>query len=79
MKKTPPALVLFIRDSLSRDEQFIYIADDQTVDELEGHLERLVGNGVRGDLSSEGKTRQILDFINEASQSGFKGSRLSLR
>lgn len=25
---------------LSRDEQFIYIADDQTVDELEGHLER---------------------------------------
>jgi hypothetical protein len=31
MKKTPPALVLFTRDSLSRDEQFIYIADDQTV------------------------------------------------
>jgi hypothetical protein len=40
MRKTPPALVLFIRDSLSRDEQFIYIAEDQTVDELEGHLER---------------------------------------
>gem|GEM_PF-1475071 len=26
----PSALVPFIRDSLSRDEQFIYIADDQT-------------------------------------------------
>jgi hypothetical protein len=26
-----------------------------------------------------GKTRQILDFINEASQSGFKGSRLPSR
>ncbi|HWP58497.1 MAG TPA: MEDS domain-containing protein [Candidatus Acidoferrales bacterium] len=29
-----PALVPFIQDGLRRDEQFIYIADDQTVEEL---------------------------------------------
>ena len=31
-----PALVPFIRDGLSKDEQFIYIADDHTVDEWAG-------------------------------------------
>jgi len=35
-----PALVPFIQDGLSRDEQFIYIADDQTVDELSQRLEQ---------------------------------------
>jgi MEDS: MEthanogen/methylotroph, DcmR Sensory domain len=30
-----PALVPFIQDALSSDEQFVYIADDQTVEELE--------------------------------------------
>ena len=35
-----PALVPFIQDGLSRDEQFIYIADDQTVDELSQLLEQ---------------------------------------
>ncbi|MGH7766440.1 MAG: MEDS domain-containing protein [Candidatus Binatia bacterium] len=35
-----PALVPFIQDGLSRDEQCIYIADDQTADELAGRLER---------------------------------------
>src|SRR5258705_9599250 len=34
------ALVPFIQDGLSKDEQFIYIADDQTVDELADRLER---------------------------------------
>lgn len=34
-----PALIPFIHDALSHDEQFIYIADDQTVDELAGRLE----------------------------------------
>ena len=34
-----PALVPFIQDALSKDEQFIYIADDQTVDELAGRLQ----------------------------------------
>ena len=29
-----PALVPFIQDGLSRDEQFVYIADDQTVEDL---------------------------------------------
>lgn len=35
-----PALVPFIQDSLTKDEQFIYIADDQTVEELSGRLEQ---------------------------------------
>jgi two-component system cell cycle sensor histidine kinase/response regulator CckA len=35
-----PALVPFIQDGLARDEQFIYIADDQTVEELADQLER---------------------------------------
>jgi len=35
-----PALVPFIQDGLAKDEQFIYIADDQTVDELADRLER---------------------------------------
>ena len=35
-----PALVPFIQDGLSRDEQFVYIADDQTVEELEGRLQQ---------------------------------------
>jgi PAS domain S-box-containing protein len=34
-----PALVPFIQEGLSKDEQFIYIADDQTIDELTDHLE----------------------------------------
>ncbi|MDB6109084.1 MAG: putative two-component sensor histidine kinase protein, partial [Pedosphaera sp.] len=35
-----PALIPFIREGLTHDEQFIYIADDQTVDELASHLKR---------------------------------------
>lgn len=35
-----PALVPFIREGLAKQEQFIYIADDQTVDELATQLER---------------------------------------
>jgi PAS domain S-box-containing protein len=34
-----PALLPFIHDALSKGEQFIYIADDQTVDELSAHLQ----------------------------------------
>jgi two-component system cell cycle sensor histidine kinase/response regulator CckA len=34
-----PALVPFIHDALTKDERFIYIADDQTVDELAARLE----------------------------------------
>jgi len=33
-----PALVPFIQDGLSQNEQCIYVADDQTVDELAGRL-----------------------------------------
>jgi PAS domain S-box-containing protein len=33
-----PALIPFIQDALAKDEQFIYIADDQTVDELAARL-----------------------------------------
>src|ERR1051325_8293305 len=35
-----PALVPFIQDAFSKGEQFIYIADDQTADELAGRLEQ---------------------------------------
>jgi PAS domain S-box-containing protein len=35
-----PALVAFIRNGLSRNEQVIYIADDQTTDELASRLEQ---------------------------------------
>jgi hypothetical protein len=35
-----PALVPFIQDGLSREEQFVYIADDQTVEELEDQLQQ---------------------------------------
>src|SRR5437764_14804662 len=35
-----PALVPFIQDGLSKNEQFIYIADDQAVDELASRLEQ---------------------------------------
>src|ERR1051326_6075236 len=34
-----PALIPFIREALGREEQFIYVADDQTIDELARRLE----------------------------------------
>jgi signal transduction histidine kinase/ActR/RegA family two-component response regulator len=91
-----PALVPFIQDGLTRDEQSIYIADDQTVDELAGRLEQ---SGIdvakecdrgalrlwsrrewrqRGKLSSEKKSQQVRQFIDEAQKSGFKGSRFAV-
>ena len=91
-----PALVPFIQDGLSRDEQFVYIADDQTVEDLEGRLQQ---NGINvgqecdrgalklwtrhewrqpGELSSERKSRQVLQYIHEASQAGFKGCRFAV-
>jgi len=91
-----PTLVPFIQDGLSRDEQFIYIADDQTVDELAGRLERggiNVGKECdrgalklwtrrewrqRGKLSSEKKSLQVLQLLDEATHSGFKGSRFAV-
>src|SRR6266567_2975048 len=38
-----PALIPFIQDAINSNEQFIYIADDQTVDELAAQLE---GSGI---------------------------------
>jgi signal transduction histidine kinase/ActR/RegA family two-component response regulator len=91
-----PALVPFIQDGLSRDEQFVYIADDQTVEDLEGQLQQ---SGINvgqerergalklwtrrewrqpGDLSAERKSRQVLEYIHEASQAGFKGCRFAV-
>lgn len=35
-----PALIPFIQDGLSRNEQFIYVADDQTADALAARLEQ---------------------------------------
>src|SRR5215207_9788088 len=34
------AIIPFIHDALTKDEQFIYIADDQTVEQLSAHLEQ---------------------------------------
>src|SRR5262249_739795 len=34
-----PALIPFIREALDGGEQFAYVADDQTIDELAGRLE----------------------------------------
>jgi signal transduction histidine kinase len=91
-----PALIPFIQDAISRDEQFIYIADDQTVDELEGRLQQSGINVGKesdrgalklwtrrewrqpGELSSERKSLQVVEFINEACKSGFKGSRFAV-
>ena len=91
-----PALVPFIQDGLLRDEQFIYIADDQTVDELAGRLEQSGVNIAKesdrgalklwsrrewrqpGRLSAKKKSRQVLDFINRASEAGFKGTRFAV-
>ena len=91
-----PALIPFIQDALSKDEQFIYIADDQTVDELAARL-HVGGIDVgkeqergalklwtrrewrqRGKLSAEKKSRQVLDFIKQATSSGFKGIRFAV-
>src|SRR5713226_4658001 len=91
-----PALVPFIQEGLSKGEQFIYIADDHTVGELEGRLQNSginVGKEVDkgalklwtrqewrqpGDLCSEKKSLQVLEFIKEAAKSGFKGSRFAV-
>src|SRR5262245_39792990 len=35
-----PALIPFIQDGLGRDERFIYVADDQTVEQLTDRLEQ---------------------------------------
>ena len=91
-----PALVPYIQDGLRRDEQFIYIADDQTVDDLIARLEQSGINVGRessrgalnlwtrqewsqpGKLSSEGKTLQVNQFIEDAARAGFKGSRFAV-
>jgi signal transduction histidine kinase/ActR/RegA family two-component response regulator len=91
-----PALVPFVQDGLARNEQFIYIADDQTVDELADRLEhggidvgKECDRGALklwtrrewrqpGRLSSEKKSLQVLQLIDEASRSGFKASRFAV-
>jgi hypothetical protein len=83
-----PALVPFIQDSLSHDEQFVYIADDQTVEELAARLKQSGINVGKecdrgalklwtrqewrqpGELSSEKKSRQVFQYVHEATQSG---------
>ncbi|HEX2230347.1 MAG TPA: MEDS domain-containing protein [Candidatus Binatia bacterium] len=44
-----PALLPFVHEGLSKDEQFIYIADDQTIEEL---IERLQQSGVNVEAES---------------------------
>ena len=91
-----PALIPFIQEALAKQEQFIYIADDLTVEELVGHL-RLGGIDVgkhvdrgalklwtrrewrqSGKLSSQKKSRQVLDFLKAAADDGFAGVRFAV-
>jgi PAS domain S-box-containing protein len=61
-----PALVPFIQDALTKDEQFIYIADDQTIQQLS---ERLQSSGIN--VSDEtAKARLKLWTRNEWRQPG---------
>jgi len=91
-----PALIPFIQDAFANHEQFIYIADDQTVDALVSLLRRggievdeQVDRGALklwtrrqwrqpGRLSSEKKSRQVLDFIKTSADDGFKGVRFGV-
>ena len=90
------ALIPFIQEALAKQEQFIYIADDQTVDNLVSHLQiggidvgKHVDRGALklwtrrewrqpGNLSSEKKARQVLDFMNSAADAGFAGIRFAV-
>jgi signal transduction histidine kinase/ActR/RegA family two-component response regulator len=91
-----PALMPFIQDALAGGEQFIYVADDQTIDELSSRLEaggidvrRACDSGALklwtradwrqpGRLSADKKSRQLLQFIDDAAKSGFKASRFAV-
>jgi PAS domain S-box-containing protein len=70
-----PALIPFIREGLTHDEQFIYIADDQTVDELAAHLER---SGI--DVAKETRSGRLKLYTrNEWRQPGELDSPEKLR
>ena len=91
-----PALIPFIQEALAKQEQFIYIADDHTVDDLVSHLQiggidvdKHVDRGALklwtrrewrqpGKLSSEKKSRQVLDFMRAAADDGFTGVRFGV-
>ncbi|HEX5606128.1 MAG TPA: MEDS domain-containing protein [Candidatus Binatia bacterium] len=91
-----PALIPFIQEALAKNEQFIYIADDLTVDELVSHLQvggipvgEYVDRGTLklwtrrewrqpGKLSSEKKSRQVLDFMKAAADDGFARVRFGV-
>ena len=52
-----PALIPFIQNGLSRNEQFVYVADDQTLDELEARLEQC---GIKvGPESDRGRAKTL--------------------
>lgn len=90
------AMIPFIQDALAKDEQFVYIADDQTVEQVAASLEQsgvAVGSEIDrgalklwtrrewrqpGRLSPAKKSRQVLDLISRAKESGFKGSRFAV-
>lgn len=70
-----PALIPFIQEGLARDEQFIYVADDQTVDELTERLEKS-GVNVRKEVRGG---RLKLWTRKEWRQSGALNSKKKLR
>src|SRR5690349_14714897 len=44
------AIIPFVQDGLTRDERFVYVADDQSVEQLAGHLKQ-GGINVETDMS----------------------------
>src|SRR6516225_8874683 len=45
-----PAIVAFVQDSLVRDEKFVYVADDQTVEQITAYL-KVGGVDVQSEIS----------------------------
>ena len=70
-----PALIPFIQEGLCRDEQLIYIADDQTVEELENRLKQ---GGINVAMET-GKERLKLWTRREWRQPGRLDSAQKLR
>lgn len=97
-EKEPPeqmaALVPFIEQGLSRDEQVIYIADDQTIGELACWLEQsgieAARESQRGALKLRNRERMasggraklgenLQQILQFADDAGKRGSRRSIR
>lgn len=87
-----PALLPFIQDALRQDERFIYVADDQTAEDLAARL-KASGLSVSQEIEKgrlklwTGKESQRLgtsgsncvqEFLRDSKAAGFKGTRLAV-